>query len=75
MPLGGSLPPARADRRLLEEATRSERGVANAATWFTDEFPGWVNTHVLGNRIKLWRTPAAIAALILMLHAEEAKLG
>ena len=49
--------------------------MANAATWFTDEFPGWVNTHVLGNRIKLWRTPAAIAALILMLHAEEAKLG
>ena len=51
--------------------TMGNAGVAKAATWFTDEFPGQVKAPVLGRRTKMWRVPAAIAAVILISHAEE----
>ena len=49
-------------------------GVTNAATCFTDEFPGRVKTPVVGLRPTMWRGPAAIAAMILMAHAQEVGL-
>lgn len=50
-------------------------GVVNAATWFTDEFPGKVRTPVMGQKISAWRVPAAIAAMLMMTHADENELN
>lgn len=46
-------------------------GVANAATWFNDEFPGQIKVPVLGRRTKMSLVPAAISAVILISHGEE----
>lgn len=46
-------------------------GVINAATWFTDEFPGIAKSEVLGKKMTGWRVPAAAAALMLVAHADE----
>lgn len=47
------------------------KGMVAGATVFTDEFPGLVKVPILGNRSKLWRGPAAIAAVLLGAYADE----
>ncbi|WP_100422565.1 hypothetical protein [Sediminihabitans luteus] len=41
------------------------------ATYFTDEFPGRAQESLLGKRTRLWRGPAAIAAVLLMTDAQQ----
>jgi hypothetical protein len=46
------------------------KGLISGATFLTDEFPGLVKVPVLGKRVKIWRSPAAIAVLLLGAYAD-----
>jgi hypothetical protein len=41
------------------------QGLVTGATLFSDTFPGLVKAPVLGKRVKMWRTPAAIAVAMM----------
>ena len=41
------------------------QGLVTGATLFSDAFPGLVKAPVLGKRVKMWRSPAAIAVAMM----------
>lgn len=50
-------------------------GLVTGATLFSDTFPGLVKAPVLGTRLKMWRTPAAVAVAMMGTYADATDLS